>query len=135
MLSEQKMIPNQKNMSEQPEMLDKALEIGSLLDNKKDSNTVVLDMRGMNIWTDFIVISTVVSSGQLKGVVRRLKEYLKENSIHIMNSHKQTADDGWELIDCGSIVVNLMSKEKREFYDLERLWFAGNLVYGSTPER
>ncbi|MDD5077284.1 MAG: RsfS/YbeB/iojap family protein, partial [Sphaerochaetaceae bacterium] len=38
------------------------------------------------------------------------------------NRHKNVGSDGWELIDCNSIVIHLMSAEMRSFYALEKLW-------------
>ena len=40
-------------------------------------------------------------------------------------------ESGWILVDCGSIVINIMKKEEREFYDLEGLWGEKTLLDAS----
>jgi len=38
------------------------------------------------------------------------------------------AESGWVLVDCGDIVIHIMQKDIREFYDLEGLWGGDTLV-------
>ena len=64
------------------------------------------------------------SVGHLKGVVPQIWDEINDSGLKVNNRHKTPGDDGWELIDCGDIVIHLMSPELREFYNLERLWRA-----------
>lgn len=96
----------------------------------KGEETILIDVSERSDWTDFFLISTVSSMGHLKGIVRNVKEQLSVLNIEVLHRHKRIADDGWELIDCGFLVIHLMTKEMREFYDLERLWFEGEVIYG-----
>lgn len=112
---------------------DAAIEIGRMIDEHKGNETVVIDVHEQSSWTSFFVISTINSVGHLKGLTRQLKNLLSEQNVNILHRHKRIAEDGWELIDCGFVVIHLMSKEMREFYDLEKLWFSGEVLYQS-PE-
>ena len=109
-----------------------ALDVAKLIDEHLGENTVVLELGEMSSWADFFVISTVRSKAHLTGLVKHLKDYFREKHITILNSYKTMTFSGWELIDCGSIVIHLMDSEKRDFYQLERLWFKSKILYHSS---
>ncbi len=89
--------------------------------NVKDVAVVPL---GDCSWASVFVIGTVTSVGHLKGVVHQIWSELNDLGLSVNNRHKTPGDDGWELIDCGDIIIHLMSPELREFYSLEKLWKA-----------
>jgi len=96
--------------------------IGLLLREHNGQDVSVLDLRGINNWTDFFVIATVTSKTHMDGLERHIKDFCGENNIDIIGSSRKNADDEWRLIDLGSIIIHLMTNAAREFYDLERLW-------------
>ena len=101
---------------------EKALEIAHLMEDGKGDNVKVLDVSELNSWTDYFVIVTVSSSAYWQGLARQLKEYAKDNDLEThKTTGKSTPSDDWNLVDLGNIVVHLMSKPAREFYDLEKL--------------
>ena len=100
-----------------------ARKIGRFLDERKAQDTRVLDLAGSSSWTDFFVITTVTSNAHLQGIVRNLLDFLREHGVEVRRKPKPTSETGWLLIDCNEIVIHLMDGERREFYDLEHLWF------------
>ncbi|MFA7670786.1 MAG: ribosome silencing factor [Sphaerochaetaceae bacterium] len=108
-------------MSEK-ETKELAEELATFIKEHKGGDTVVIDVSQQAGWTDFFIISTVTSLAHLKGLTRDLWGFLSERGIGVLNRHKQVSKEGWELIDCGDIVIHLMSSELREFYNLEKLW-------------
>ena len=95
--------------------------IKNYLEEHNCQDVTVVDM-AQSSWTDAFVIGTVNSVGHLKGVVHQLWDEINDLGLHVNNRHKTPGDDGWELIDCGEIVIHLMSPDLREFYNLEKLW-------------
>lgn len=105
---------------------EKAIEIAKLMEDGKGENVVLLDISGLNSWTDYFVIVTVNSSTHWQGLFKQVKEYIKENDLEIHLTNKKSPDgDDWNLIDLGAIVIHLMSPQARDFYDLEKLWHSG----------
>lgn len=105
---------------------EKAQELARLIQDGKGDNIVLLDISELNSWTDYFVIATVSSSAQSQGLQKQIKDYIKDSGLEVHKTNKKISDgDDWNLIDLGSIVIHLMSKEAREFYDLEKLWHAG----------
>ena len=92
----------------------------SLLDSKAE-DILNLDVKGISSFADQIIIATANSNRHAKSVSEKLVDKLKQDKIHIIGVDGQV-ESGWILVDCGSIVINIMKKEEREFYDLEGLW-------------
>jgi len=96
------------------------------MEDGKGRDVVLLDISGLNSWTDYFVIVTVTSSTHWQGLYKQAKEYIKDNDLEIHVTNKKSPDgDDWNLVDLGPIVIHLMSEQAREFYDLEKLWFSG----------
>ncbi len=110
-------------------MEEKAIEIARLMEDGKGNDVTLLDISGLNSWTDYFVIVTVNSSAHWQGLYKQIKEYIKENDLEIHVTNRKSPDgDDWNLIDLGAIVVHLMSESARTFYDLEKLWHAGKTI-------
>ena len=110
-------------------MEEKAIEIAKLMEDGKGNDVTLLDISGLNSWTDYFVIVTVNSSAHWQGLYKQIKEYIKENDLEIHLTNKRSPDgDDWNLIDLGPIVVHLMSEQARQFYDLEKLWHSGRVI-------
>ncbi len=109
-----------------------ARDLGILLADHKGSDVAVLDLSGLNVWTDCFVIATVNSSVHLKGLQRHVKDFAAERSLEILRrNRKASSDDEWNLIDMGFIVVHLMTAKSRAFYELERLWSGSDCIWRS----
>lgn len=95
--------------------------VEAILD-KKGQDIVVLDVRGVSGAADVFVIATSESDLQAKaitqGIRTEIKEAVGERAWHVEgNDHWQ-----WVLLDYVDLVVHIFDREKREHYDLERLW-------------
>lgn len=101
---------------------EQAQTIKEFLEEHKGIETTVVDVSEDCSWADCFIITTVSSLGHLRGLARELWEVIDKLGLEVNNRHKAVGDDGWELIDCGNIVIHLMSQELRDFYSLEKLW-------------
>ena len=100
-------------------MEEKAREIAKLMEDGKGNDVTLLDISGLNSWTDYFVIVTVTSSAHWQGLYKQIKEYIKDNDLEIHVTNRKSPDgDDW----------NLMSESARNFYDLEKLWHAGKTI-------
>ena len=99
-----------------------AEEIKAFLEDHKGIETTVMDVSEECSWADCFIITTVSSLGHLRGLARELWGVIDELGLTVNNRHKAVGDDGWELVDCGNIVIHLMSQELRDFYSIEKLW-------------
>jgi ribosome-associated protein len=111
---------------------ERACAVARMLEDHKGEDTVLLDLAGVSSVADYFVITTARSSAHLSGLLKELSRFFPDSGMRPLNRHKGIGGKGWLLIDCGDIVIHLMEKEERGFYELERLWFkAERIPYSS----
>ena len=97
------------------------------LNELKAQNIIVLDIQDISGFADWLVIATASSSRNAKAIANKLIESLKLHDHNLIGVEGED-DAEWILVDCGDVVVNIMQKETREFYDLESLWGEKTLI-------
>jgi ribosome-associated protein len=110
------------------------IEASELLSNYDGEDTIAIYVGEVCSFTDYFVICTARSMAHLGGLHRRLEEHLGSRDVRPLNSHKRSDENGWTLLDYGFMVVHLMTEDMRSFYELERLWFNGEVIYRDEKE-
>jgi ribosome-associated protein len=88
---------------------------------KKAEDPVALDLRKVASFTDCFVICHGAQSRQTQAICDAILETLRDKGIR--PGHVEGYDRGdWILIDLSDVIVHIFTREKREFYNLERLW-------------
>lgn len=96
------------------------ISIQACLD-KKGEELVVLDLRKIASFTDYFIILNGNSSRQNKAIYESIEEELKKKNIRPLSVEgKERAE--WILLDYGSFIVHVFSRDAREYYSLEKLW-------------
>ena len=75
------------------EIDEQAAGFSKLLQEHKGRQVCVLDLRGINNWTDFFIIATATSKTHIDGLERHIKEFCREKRIDILGSSRKDADD------------------------------------------
>ena len=109
------------------EVLQMAHRIVELASDKKASDIVLLDVRGQTTMTDYFVICSGASDRQLNAISDGIIEGLKDEGDPPL-SREGDASSHWLLVDFGGVIVHVMSKPEREFYQLEKLWSEASLL-------
>lgn len=107
-------------MTEQTSVSEEVQLIVDTLDDRRARDIVVLDLSGVSESLSYFIIATGESTLQLKALEESVRERLKAAGHPARGI--EGPSDRWVLMDYGVTIVHLMSREAREFYDLEGLW-------------
>ena len=91
------------------------------LEDLKGREIVALDVSHATSVTDYMVIASGTSNRHVKALVDSVLDRSKLRGVRSIGIEGQETME-WVLLDLGDVVVHVMQKEAREFYDLERLW-------------
>lgn len=87
---------------------------------RRAEDVVVLDLTEVSSTLDYFVICTATAGLQLNAVQQNVRERARE--VGLPTPSIEGPSERWLLLSFGSIVVHVMTREAREYYDLEGLW-------------
>ena len=88
---------------------------------RKASDVVVLDLRGISSATDYFLLATGTSDTQVRSISDHVTRELRDEGFR--PAHTEGGRDArWVLIDYIDFVVHVFHPEVRSFYQLEALW-------------
>tara|TARA_B100001287_G_C22558762_1_gene470386 strand:+ start:67 stop:414 length:348 start_codon:yes stop_codon:yes gene_type:complete len=95
--------------------------IEKILDNNKATNIISIDLKNKSYIADYMIIASGTSSRHLQALSEILVNELKKFGLNDCRIEGKDSSD-WKLVDTNDIIVHIFHPEKREFYDLEKMW-------------
>ena len=90
------------------------------LEDINASDILVFDAREKSPFFDYFVISSATSDRQLQAAISHINQDLAKNDYpHPVVEGKNSKS--WVLVDCKDIIVNIFTREEREYYNIEKM--------------
>jgi ribosome-associated protein len=99
-----------------------ALRLAELADSKAADEIVVLDMRKLVSYTDFLAICTARNERQARAIADEAKLKLKQERGLLPGGSEAGGAAGWIVLDYLDCVLHVFTEEARRRYQLEDLW-------------
>ncbi len=96
------------------------------IDSKRGSDIEVIRVSDITVLTDYFVIATATSNTQLKAIADEVEYKLSEQGVEPHHIEGEKTD--WVCLDYVGVVIHILLKDKRGFYQIERLWEDGEKV-------
>ena len=96
-------------------------KIEQILDSNKAKDIVSIDLKKKSYIADYMIIASGTSSRHLQSLAENLVSELKKIGINGCRIEGRESND-WKLVDAMDIIIHLFHPEKRDFYDLEKMW-------------
>ena len=95
--------------------------IEKILDNNKALNIKSINLKNKSFIADYMVIASGTSSRHLQALSEILVSELKKIGLYNCRIEGKESND-WKLVDTQDVIVHIFHPEKREFYNLEKMW-------------
>ncbi|HNZ50903.1 MAG TPA: ribosome silencing factor [Bacilli bacterium] len=101
--------------------MEAILIIKQLMSQLKLKDVFIYDTRPITPFYDFAIVATAGSQRQLGAAIDHLLKSCGEHNLPFRGAEGKK-QSFWALIDFGSVVVHVFTKEERELFALDKLW-------------
>ena len=104
-----------------------ARRIVDVASSKQASDILLLDVREVANFADYLVIMNADNRRQMGALTEEVVASLKQEGVRLHHL-EGTGDSGWMLLDYFDVIVHIFSPEQRAYYGLEQVWRGGKPV-------
>ena len=108
--------------------LDEMKTIVKSIFDKKGCNIIAIDVEGASSVADCFIVAEGSVDRHVQAlsneVVHSMKKRWNLNPFHV----ERDSGSNWIVLDYGSIVVHLLTREFRDLYRIESVWKNGKIV-------
>jgi ribosome-associated protein len=91
------------------------------LDSNKALDIISIDLKNKSSMADYMIIASGTSSRHIQSLSEQVLEKLKTNGVKNSKIEGKESLD-WKLVDGIDLIVHIFNPEKRQFYELEKIW-------------
>ena len=95
--------------------------IEKILNDNKALDIKSINLKNKSYIADYMIIASGTSSRHLQALSEILVTELKKIGLNNCRIEGKDSND-WKLVDTQDVIVHIFHPEKREFYDLEKMW-------------
>jgi ribosome-associated protein len=105
------------------------------MEDTKAKNIIILDLQDIeHAITNYFVICHGSSKPQLEAIANAIIERTLK-TLKVKPWHKEGFENAeWILLDFVDVVVHIFREDRREFYQLEKLWADANITHHHYKE-
>ncbi len=89
---------------------------------------MVVDVEDKTTLASYFIIASATSGVQAKGIINYVEDEMAKHNLEPIGKDTNNGT-AWVILDYGDIMVHIMDREVREFYDLEKLWVEEDNTY------
>ena len=98
------------------------------VESRKAFDLVILDFRGLLVFSDYWLICSGSSTIQTKAVAEEVLKKMEERQLRPF--HLEGMEEGeWILIDYGDLMIHIFREEERLFYQLENCGMSSSSLF------
>lgn len=94
------------------------------LSDKKGEDIKIIDIQAVSVLADYFIIADGSNPSQVQAMADNVEEVLEKAGCE-KKQIEGYQNANWILMDYKDVIIHILCKEDRLFYDLERIWRDG----------
>jgi len=119
-------VKSKLKINKNDEMIEIGKECLAHFDEKKAEDSVFMDLRKVNSYLDFFLITTGNSQIHCRALARDIVKFLHEKGVKEYGKHDLNSE--WIILDFGGLIVHIFTEEMRSYYQIEKLWADAEII-------